>query len=293
MTQKSLWKLGGLTWRQLVRRVWAEMKEDQIPGQAAQLSYYLLLALFPLILVLTAVIGLFLDSGTFTRAAIDDYFKQVAPGDIGVLIQKTLDEVNSGASGGKISIGLVGTFWAASSGMIALIGALNVAYDLTEARSWWKQRLVAILLTIAVVVLLILALVLMTFGGEFAEVLAHNVGFGSLFVIAWKVMQWPVLLVCVLMAFNLIYLYAPNIKHHEWHWLMPGTAVGVIVWLMASFGFKVYLMFFNKYSLTYGSIAGVIILLLWLYFTGIAILLGAEVNSEIASACGTPAQMKT
>jgi membrane protein len=280
----SLWKLGGLTWAELGKRVWHEIQEDKVFGRAAELSYYFLLALFPFLIFLTSVIGFVLGSGTGTRHMLFNYLARIMPPSAFQLIDNTMWEVSSASSGGKLSFGILAALWAASSGLSAITDSLNTAYDVTETRPWWKQRLTAIGLTVALSVLIILALVLVVAGGRIAEGLASVYGFGPVFPLTWKIIQWPVVLACMILAFALIYFFAPDLHEQAWKWLTPGAAIGVVLWLVVSIAFRAYLHFFNSYSATYGSLGAVIILMLWLYFTGAAVLIGGEVNSEIENA---------
>jgi len=280
----SLWKLGGLTWAELGKRVWHEIQEDKVFGRAAELSYYFLLALFPFLIFLTSVIGFVLGSGTGTRHMLFNYLARIMPPSAFELIDNTMWEVSSASSGGKLSFGILAALWAASSGLSAITDSLNTAYDVTETRPWWKQRLTAIGLTVALSVLIILALVLVVAGGRIAEGLASIYGFGPVFPLTWKIIQWPVVLACMILAFALIYFFAPDLHEQAWKWLTPGAAIGVVLWLIVSIAFRAYLHFFNSYSATYGSLGAVIILMLWLYFTGAAVLIGGEVNSEIENA---------
>ena len=281
----SLWQLGGLSWRELAKRVWAETNDDDIFGRAAQLSYYFLLALFPLLLFLTSLIGYFAQTGTELRGELLGYLGAVVPAQAGTLINETVDEVAQGSGGGKLSFGLLAALWAASNGMGAICAALNVAYEVRETRSWWKVRLVAVLLTIALSTLILSALALVLFGGHIAEAVAARLMFGSVFTTAWKVLQWPLVLVFVLLAFALIYYLAPDLKERRrWAWITPGAVLAVVLWLLVSFAFRLYLHYFDSYSATYGSLGAVIILMLWFYLTGAAILIGGEVNSEITFA---------
>ncbi|HEX7334255.1 MAG TPA: YihY/virulence factor BrkB family protein [Pyrinomonadaceae bacterium] len=280
----SLWKLGGLSWRELGKRVWSEIQEDNVFGRAAELSYYFLLALFPFLIFLTSVIGMILGSGTGTRHALFNYLGRIMPPSAFQLLDDTMREVSTSSSGGKLSFGVVAALWAASSGLTAITASLNTAYDLEESRPWWKQRLTAIVLTVVLSILIILALVLVVAGGHIAEWLTSTFGFGPVFPIAWKIIQWPVVLGCMILAFALIYYFAPDFREQSWAWLTPGAAIGVALWLLVSIGFRVYLSFFDSYSATYGSLGAVIILMLWLYFTGAAVLIGGEVNSEIEHA---------
>ncbi len=280
----SLWSLGGLSWKQLALRVWREMAEDDVFGKAAQLSYYFLLALFPLLIFLTSIIGILLGSGTGMRHELFNYLSQVMPPSAFQLVDETMYGVSKSSGGDKLSFGLLVALWAGSNGMGAISEALNAAYHVKETRPWWRQRLVAIGLTIALAVLIISALVLVLYGGRIAEWLAATYGYGDLFTISWKILQWPIVFIFLLFAFALIYYLAPNLRDQEWTWVTPGSAIAVVLWLLVSFAFRLYLNFFDSYSKTYGALAGVIILMLWFYLTGAAILVGGEVNSEIENA---------
>jgi membrane protein len=281
---ESLWKLGGIGWRELGKRVWKEIQEDEVFGRAAELSYYFLLALIPFLIFLTSTIGIVLGSGTGTRHAMFDYLARFMPASAFQLIDSTVREVSASSGGGKLSFGILAALWAASNGLSAITTSLNTAYDLKESRPWWKQRLTAIGLTIVLSILIISALLLVVAGGRIAEWLASIYGFGPVFPMAWKIIQWPVVLGCLILAFALIYYFAPDIRKQSWQWLTPGAAIGVALWLLVSLGFRVYLQFFDSYSATYGSLGAVIILMLWLYFTGTAVLIGGEINSEIENA---------
>jgi membrane protein len=193
-------------------------------------------------------------------------------------------EVSEASSGGKLSFGLLAALWAASNGMTAITESLNTAYDIDESRPWWKQRLVAIGLTLALSILIIGSLILVVAGGHIAEGVANAYGFGSAFATAWKIIQWPVVLAIMVLAFALIYYFAPDFRDQAWQWLTPGAAIGVALWVLVSLAFRIYLQFFDSYSKTYGSLGAVIVLMLWLYFTGAAVLIGGEINSEIENA---------
>jgi membrane protein len=213
-----------------------------------------------------------------------NYLARIMPPSAFQLIDATMYEVSTASSGGKLSFGILAALWAASNGLTAITGSLNTAYDLKETRPWWKQRLVSIGLTMALSVLIIGALVLVVAGGKIAEWLAAHYGFGPVFPTAWKIVQWPAVFAEMILAFALIYYFAPDFRKQAWQWLTPGAAIGVALWLLVSLGFRVYLHFFDSYSATYGSLGAVIVLMLWLYFTGAAVLIGGEINSEIENA---------
>lgn len=288
---ESLWKLGGLRWLELAKRVWSEINGDDVWGRAAQLAYYFLLALFPLLIFLTAALGLMLGAGEGLRAGLFDFLSRVMPGTAFQLVDATMVEITNASNAGTLSFGLLATLWAASNGMGAITQALNVAYDLEESRPWWKQRLVAIVLTMALSVLIISALLLMLWGGKLADFLAAHYQLAGSFPTVWRIFQWPIVFGFMVTSFALIYYHAPDVKDQNWKWLTPGSAIGVVLWLLVSLGFKLYLHFFDSYSATYGSLGAVIVLMLWLYVTGVAILIGGEINSEIehaAAEAGAP-----
>ena len=185
----STWSLNGQTWSGFVKRVWSDIGKDDIFGRAAQLSYYFLLALFPLLLFLTSTIGIIMGSGTGLRHSLFNYLSKVLPASASSLVSTTVFEVSESSGGGKISFGILAALWAASAGMGAVSESLNVAYHVKETRPWWKQRLTAVGLTIALSLLIISALILVLYGGKIADFLAATYGFGGTFVIAWKVSQ--------------------------------------------------------------------------------------------------------
>jgi membrane protein len=279
----SLWKLSGISVAKLAKRVWSEIQKDDVFGRAAQLSYYFLLALFPLLIFLTSILGIVIGSESGPRSSLFNYLAQVMPPSAFQLIESTMLEISKASSGGKLSFGLLAALWAASNGMGAITEALNVAYGVKETRPWWKHRLMAIGLTIALSVLIITALLLVLYGGLIVDMLAHNYALGSFFVLSWKIAQWPIVLAFMLLAFALIYYFAPDLREQKWMWITPGAVLGVLLWLLVSFGFRLYLNFFDSYSNTYGSLGAVIILMLWLYLTGVAVLVGGELNSELES----------
>ncbi|HWD20200.1 MAG TPA: YihY/virulence factor BrkB family protein [Verrucomicrobiae bacterium] len=283
---ETCWKFGGLHCGELALRVIKQFKVDRVAAQSAQVSYYFFFAIFPLLLSLTALLGLFAEPGTFLHQAITHYFGAVLPAGASKMIESELGEISKHSTAGKLSLGLFVAVWSASSGMSAIIDSINLSYCCKTRRPWWREKLLAICLTAVVSVLLILAMALVMYGGQLAHTLASHFGLGHPFAVFWTYAQWPILLASLTVAFSLIYYFAPNIKHSHWNWLMPGTVIGVVLWVAVSLGFRLYLRFFNNYSVTYGSIGTIIILLLWFYLSGVALLVGGEVNSAIERALG-------
>jgi membrane protein len=279
--QTSPWRLGGLTVRQLASRVWREYGEDEVSDRAAALSYYFLFSLFPALLFLTALLGMLPIPGLMERLMA--YVDQTLPGDAASVIDKTLTEIMRGSRGSLLSIGALVALWSGSNGMGSVMVALNVAYDVEDARPWWRRRLVAIALTVGFSLFILAGLIAMVFGPRLATIAAGWFGLGDLFTSIWTVASVPVAMLFVTMGIALVYYLAPAARQ-EWRWVTPGSAVALVLWLAMSFGLRFYVTHFGNYNATYGSIGGVILLMLWLYLTGIALLLGAEVNAEIEHA---------
>ncbi len=270
-----------MNWRTFVGRLWARINDHDIFGSAAQLSYYFLLAVFPLLLFLMTLLGYFAEAGSELRNKLIAYLGTVMPSSAITLVYTTLDEISKARGGGKLSLGILAALWAASNGMGAICDTLNSAYGVKEKRPWWKVRLVAICLTIAVSIFIVVALVIVLYGGHIGERLATHFGFSTAFIIAWRILQWPITLFFLLLTINLIYYFAPDVRPRKLKWRSLGGITAVVLWLLVSFGFRIYLHFFNSYSVTYGSLGALIVLMLWFYFTGLAILIGGEINSEL------------
>jgi membrane protein len=269
-----------MPWKLVGRRTWKKMNDDDVFGRSAQLAYYFFLALFPMLIFLISTIGSFPGAIHHVRDAMAQFLTQALPPSASELIEKTINEITTASGFGKISFGLFVSLWSASAGMMAVMDTLNEEHGVSETRSFLKQRGVAIGLTLGVALLLAIAAAIILIGGS--KTGSALLG-GS--VIA-KLIQWPAALGCVLGALALIYYFAPNLKKPEWHWITPGAVVGLVIWLIGSFLLRLYLHFFNNYSATYGSLGAVIILLLSFYLTGIAILMGGEVNVVIERAIG-------
>jgi len=277
----SPWKLGGLTVRELARRVWKEIDEDEVIDRAASLAYYFLFALFPALLFLTALLGLLPIPNLIDR--LMEYVAQALPMDAASVTQKTLREIVSGAHGGLLSLGVLGALWAASNGMSSIITALNAVYDVRETRPFWKRKALALGLTLLFSLFILTALVLMVFGPKIGETVAGWVGLGWLFTVVWNVVSIPTIIVLVTVGVTVVYYLAPAAEQ-GFRWVTPGAALAVVLWMAMAAGLRYYVTHFADYNATYGSIGGVILLMLWLYGSGVVLLLGAEVNVEIEHA---------
>jgi len=270
-----------LHWKSFAGCIWTRFNDHDLLGRAAQLSYYFLLALFPLMLVLVTILGYLAEAGSELRNKLLSYLATVMPYSAVTLVRTSLDEITKAPGGGKLSLGILAALWAASNGMGAISSTLNVAYALKEDRSWLKVRMVAIFLTVMVSLVIVIALSVVFFGGNLGDQVAAHFGFSAAFKIAWKILQWPIALAFLILTFDLIYYLAPNDRRPKRRLLTLGALTAVALWLLVSFGFRLYLHFFNSYSVTYGSLGALIVLMLWFYFTGLAILIGGEVNSEL------------
>ena len=276
--------LGGMGWTTLARRVFARVRDDRITDQSAKLSFYFLLSAFPLLYFLTALLGLVLSRSEAAVAQLQAALATVAPAAAAALIDTTVKEIMQGSDGLAISMSLLATIWVSSRGMMAIIEGLNVAYEVRQYRRWWQRNLLAVGLTLAFCTFLVLALSLLISGERLVDWAGARLGMAPQATAAWAVAQNVLMLGMALLAFNMLYAVGPNVRNRRWNWLMPGTLVGVALWLAASYGFKLYLEFFDRYAATYGSIGAVIVMVLWFYLSGIAILIGGEVNSEVEKA---------
>ena len=276
----SSW-LGGLSVRELGRRLYRDIWAHDVPVRAAALSYWFLFSLFPAFLVLAAIVGLFPGSHLIGRLL--RYLSEVLPADAASIVRQTVREVVRGAHGGLLPLGAAMALWSASSGMNSVMAALNIVHGIEDPRPWWQRRLLAVVLTAGFALFTITALLLMVFGPQIGARVAAGMGLGPLFTAVWGVVSWPVLVALVLTAVALVYHFAPATRP-PWRWITAGSLLALAVWLAASLALRWYVGQVANYNATYGSIGGVILLLLWLYVTAGVLLLGAEVNAEIAAA---------
>ncbi|HEV7505983.1 MAG TPA: YihY/virulence factor BrkB family protein [Thermoanaerobaculia bacterium] len=279
----TLWTRAGLGWRELVIRLWRQIYEDELLARCAELAYFFLFAIFPLLLFLTTLLG-YAGAHTGLRADLFRLIARFTPSkDVTTLLHGTLDEITKARNSAKLSLSLAAALWVSSNGMLAVSRTLNHAYGLKETRKWWWRRIVALALTLSFSLLVVVALALIFSGGSIGEAFANRVGLGVAFYVVWHVLvRWPLILLFLMISFEMVYNFAPNLgKKPNRYWVTPGGVAGVGLWLLACYGLRIYLAYFRSYTTTYGSLGVVILLLVWFYFTAFAILMGGEINSEI------------
>jgi membrane protein len=270
-------RLSAREWLDVLKRTFKEFLADDAMGLAQQIAYSSLLAFFPAVIFLVGLLGL-IDAYDDLR----QFLAPVAPG--GVL--DTIEEIqkntrDNGASAAAFVLGAAGAVWAASGAMGSVIKAVNRAYGRTETRPFWKTRLIAILLVVLTGLVTAALFLLIVFGGPLGEAIAEKARLGGAFDLVWTIVRWPIAFLAILLFFALVYYLAPDRDQRNWTWVSPGSLVGSLLWLALSGLFALYTSFSDSYNKTYGSIAGGIVLLLWLNYSAFALLFGAELNSEL------------
>ncbi len=270
-----------LTWRRAIPVIWNKLLTDEVFGRAAQLAYYWFFSIFPLLIFLTTLLA-FLPM----RRNLNQWVRMLGkflPSEAYTLLNNTFQQIVGQQRGGLLSLSILITLWSSSSGMEAIISSVNRAYGSAPPRSWVKLRLLAIALTLGLAAFTISALALIFFGENIGAHLAEMFGFSDFFNTIWAVAQWPIIIGLVLLGVELVYYFAPNIPRGEngkrWQWITPGTIFAVALWLLISFGLRFYLSRFGNFDATYGALGGAMVMMLWLYLTGVAILVGGEINS--------------
>jgi membrane protein len=271
-----------ISWREILQRtIYEAFWKDNCLSMAAQLAYYFFFALFPALLFLVALASYFPIANL-----IDDMFKTFGgflPPEALKIITDQIIKISDQKNGGLLSLGMLLALSSSSGAMTAIIDTLNHAYGVEERRPWWKVRLTAIALTLAVAVFILTSFALILTGPTLATSLAESWGLGPVFEWTWKILQWPVIFAMVSVTIAVVYRFSPDVEQ-EWVWLTPGSILATTLWMLASLGFKYYVANWGAYTETYGLIGAVMILLLWFYISGVVILLGAELNVEIEHA---------
>ncbi len=290
--RESLWKLGGLTLWHLNRNVIRAGIDDCLLEGASGLAFDFFLALFPLLFLLLTLFGLFASHSTQLQSRLLAYFAEFLPPAGFEILRTSTEELAKNASGKKLTAGILVALWFASGGVVSMISTLNVVYHVREARSWFKVRAIALGLLLALSVLILAALLIVFVGDRLADWVGRVLHLTSPIVFIWKELQWPAAILFMVTSYSVMYYFGPDLQERRWHWISPGSAIGVLLWLAASAGFRIYLYYFNSYTATYGSLGALIILLVWLYVTGLAFLIGGEVNAEIERAEAGPKDLR-
>ncbi len=283
----SLWNLHGSTVTEIARRTWKALITDRVFGHAAEVGYYFLFSLFPAMFCAVAIFGLVVASAPRFYGHLLGYLALVLPHAALGMVLHIFNQTASAASSRKITLSLLVAIWSASVGISSLQDILNDVYRIENTRSFLGARIKAIGLTFLVTAMITVSLASM-FGSDFAakfasrrvpsHVLSLLTGIGI------RVTGWALSTLLLILVFAVIYYWAPDWRKRRWRWITPGAAIGIAGWLITSIGLRIYLHFFNSYAVTYGSLGAVIILLTWFYITGLMLLVGAEINSEIEAA---------
>jgi len=280
----SLWNFEGTPVMVVLKRTAKSFMNDDLLSRAAELGFYFLFALFPMLICASSVLGLAARSASTFYDSLLHSFAVIVPASAYQLVIDTFNETAQASSGAKAVLGFLIALWSGSMGFAAIQDILNLVYKVRETRPYWKARGLAVLVTILLCVIATVSLAVVFTGDLLANHAWHHISYRPLrlsVVIGIHMVIGIVVFALLMLIFSTIYYYAPDLKKKTWHWLTPGAALGIISWMLASFGFRVYLHFFNTYSLTYGSLGAVVILLVWFYITGLTLLTGAELNSEI------------
>ncbi|MFF7049686.1 YihY/virulence factor BrkB family protein [Streptomyces griseorubiginosus] len=274
-------KLPKGSWGAVLKGSLREFKDDELTDRAAALTYYGVLALFPALLVLVSVLGL---TGRSTTDKVLNNLQQFAPGSARDIITNAVQQLQGNSGTGSIMaiVGLVLAIWSASGYVAAFIRAANAVYDMPEGRPVWKILPVRIAVTVVLLVLAVISALIVVFTGSLAQKAGQALGIGDTALTVWSIAKWPVLVILVTVMIAILYWATPNAKVKGFRWITPGSLLALLIWMIASAGFALYVANFASYNKTYGTMAGVIVFLLWLWITNLAILLGLEFDAETA-----------
>jgi membrane protein len=281
LPRKSPWRLHVSSATTLLKRVWTSSYEDGVYNRAAELAYFFFLSLFPGVIFITTLLGFIFKSNTQLTGLLLQYLSTTLPGSAFELIRQVITEITRSSGSGKLTFGILAALWTANSGMNAIEDALNAVYKVKETRALWKTYGIALILTVSASLLIIAALTVFLYGDVLVQLVSNTAGLKPAFYWIWRIAQWPIALFFVSLVASMVYYAAPNLKQRCWQWLSPGALFATLGWIAASGLLRLYFHFFTSYAKTYGSLGAVMVLMTWLYVTGITLLLGAEVNLVI------------
>ncbi|RPE78158.1 MULTISPECIES: YihY/virulence factor BrkB family protein [unclassified Frondihabitans] len=269
------------TWVYTFKKTLREFTRDQCTDLAAALTYFAVQALFPALLAIVSILGLF-GQGKSTTEKVLDLITQLGGSNVVETIRGPVEALaDSDAAGITFVVGLIGAIWSASGYVGAFGRALNRIYSRDEGRPIWKLRPTNLLVTIVAVVLIVVAGLILVLSGDIARTVGDFIGLGDATVTVWLIVKWPLLAVIVVVVVAVLYYFAPNVKQPKFRWMSMGAFLAIFIWALASVGFAFYVANFSSYNKTYGALGGVIVFLLWLWITNIALLLGAEFDAEV------------
>ena len=269
------------SWFGTGKRVVSEFRNDNLTDWAAALTYYAVLSIFPAFIAMISILGLVVDPATITRV-VTDTVSQLGPESAVDTVTRPIEQISANRSTAFLGliVGLALALWTASNYVGAFMRASNSIYERDEGRPFWKLRPLQILVTLILVLMAALVVLALIVSGPVAEAIGSAVGLGDTAVMVWDIAKWPVLLVVVMLMLAILYWSAPNAKPAGFRWISPGSVVAVLLWVLASAGFALYVANFSSYDKTYGALGGVIVFLVWMWITNIAVLIGAELNAE-------------
>jgi len=270
-----------LSWKEIAKRTAREVMADDLLNLAAQQAYYFFFALFPALLTFISIASFFpIENLVGQVVAVLGRF---APPAALTIITDQIAKISQSGHGGVLTLAFLLTIWSTSGAMVSIISTLNTAYDITEGRPLWKVRLIAMALTLGMAFFILVSIALVLVGPTLGEHYANTLHMGAAFKWTWWVLQWPIVFALVATGIGLVYYFAPDAEQ-DWIWITPGSVVATALWVLVSLGLKLYISYFDAYNETYGTLGGFIVLLTWFYLSGLAILVGAELNAEIEHA---------
>lgn len=267
--------------KEFVSSLYSKVMETDIFSHAAQVAFYFSFALFPFLYFLVSLFGMVLDSSQGLKEEMFVYLRQIMPFSVFDLVSRTVEEIISNSTGGKATLGLVVTLWSASAGFDAIRNALNAIYRLRDQRSWLRTKLDSLVITLIITILVGLVLAIVFYGWQLFQTGLAALGLQITSPLVLSAIQWISILLVMLFVCEIIYNLLPDFRPLQWIWITPGSIVAILLWIVLTTGFRTYLGYFNSYNKAYGSLGAVIIMMLWLYLTASALMIGGAINAVL------------